>query len=202
MHACRGRAELCYEASQYTGLTGLFAIMALAGEAYVLTAVGSKQVAGHDCWTGSGRGLVKGPSQDYLDCLMTASGLPTNLISSLPCRESTVLQTKLEDLANLIGKFGLGAAGFSLAAMAGTYSWEKFVVGGQSWDWSFASDYLHFVIIAITILVSLRGHAVMPVLCFAGLEGHSSLRFLSAEAAFWLSMPSTYLHSILVLVWQ
>ena len=74
-----------------------------------------------------------------------------------------MLQAKLEDLAGLIGRFGLGAAAFSLIAMAGTYSWDKFVVGGQSWDWSFASDYLHFVIIAITILVSRRCHAGVPV---------------------------------------
>ena len=88
--------------------------------------------------------------------LLMASGMPRDSLSHLPCRESTVLQAKLEDLAGLIGKFGLGAAAFSLAAMAGTYSWQKFVVDGLSWDWSFASDYLHFVIIAITILVSLR----------------------------------------------
>ncbi len=102
--------------------------------------------------------------------LLMASGMPRDSLSHLPCRESTVLQAKLEDLAGLIGKFGLGAAAFSLAAMAGTYSWQKFVVDGLSWDWSFASDYLHFVIIAITILVSLRGRAVVPDQCFAGLE--------------------------------
>ena len=115
--------------------------------------------------------------------------MPTILTSALPCREGTVLQAKLEDLAGLIGKFGLGAALFSFFAMAGTYSWEKFVVDGLSWDWSFASDYLHFVIIAITILVRLRGVAVFSGQCFAGLDSLSGFLFVAAS---WLPMLSTH----------
>jgi len=59
----------------------------------------------------------------------------------------------LEELASFIGQLGLGAGLLAFGALASQYSWQKFVVEGQSWDWSFAPDYLRFLIIAITILV-------------------------------------------------
>ena len=70
-------------------------------------------------------------------------------------RETTALQRKLEAMAQQIGNFGLGAALFSLAAMAGQFSWATFFVAGAAWDPAFLSVYLRFVITAITILVSL-----------------------------------------------
>jgi len=69
------------------------------------------------------------------------------------CRESTALQRKLEAMAQQIGNFGLAAAIFSLAAMAGQFTWSTFVVDQQPWDYKYLSDYLRFVITAITILV-------------------------------------------------
>ena len=64
-----------------------------------------------------------------------------------------MLEAKLEKLASLIGQVGLGAGLLAFGALASQYSWQKFVVEGQSWDWSFAPDYLRFLITAITILV-------------------------------------------------
>jgi Ca2+ transporting ATPase len=57
-------------------------------------------------------------------------------------------------MAQQIGNFGLAAAIFSLAAMAGQFTWNVFLVQGQPWDSKYLADYLHFVITAITILVS------------------------------------------------
>ena len=70
------------------------------------------------------------------------------------CRESTALQRKLEVMAQQIGNFGLAAAVFSLAAMAGQFTWHTFYVEGQAWDYKFLSEYLSYVITAITIVVS------------------------------------------------
>lgn len=56
-------------------------------------------------------------------------------------------------MAQQIGNFGLAAAVFSLAAMAGQFTWNTFFVQGQPWDYKYLSDYLRFVITAITILV-------------------------------------------------
>ncbi len=69
-------------------------------------------------------------------------------------RETTALQRKLEAMAQQIGNFGLGAALFALAAMAGQFSWATFFVAGRAWDPAFLTVYLKFVITAITILVS------------------------------------------------
>ena len=80
-----------------------------------------------------------------------------------PRRETTALQRKLEAMAQQIGNFGLGAALFALAAMAGQFSWATFFVAGRAWDPAFLTAYLKFVITAITILVRLGG----PV------EGHT-----------------------------
>lgn len=59
----------------------------------------------------------------------------------------------MEELASFIGQLGLGAGLLAFGALASQYSWQKFVVEGQTWDWSFAPDYLRFLITAITILV-------------------------------------------------
>ena len=64
-----------------------------------------------------------------------------------------MLEAKLESLAGLIGQVGLGAGLVAFFALASQFSWQKFVVEGQSWDWSFAPEYLRFLITAITILV-------------------------------------------------
>lgn len=48
---------------------------------------------------------------------------------------------------------GLGAAGLSFAGMAIPFTWNTFVVQRHAWDWAFATDYLHMIIQAITILV-------------------------------------------------
>jgi hypothetical protein len=68
-------------------------------------------------------------------------------------REVTGLQKKLEVLAGDIGKFGLGAAVVALSAMSVEFSYSTFVVDHQPWSWSFLTDYLHFLIQSITILV-------------------------------------------------
>ncbi|KAL3161892.1 hypothetical protein ABBQ38_008979 [Trebouxia sp. C0009 RCD-2024] len=81
-------------------------------------------------------GLAQGPSQE-------SGGL----------RETTVLEAKLEKLAGLIGQIGLAAGLLAFGALASQFSWQKFVVEGQSWDWSYAPEYLRFLITSITILV-------------------------------------------------
>ena len=69
------------------------------------------------------------------------------------CRETTALQRKLEALAGQISNFGLAAALFALAAMAGQFSWDTFFVQHAPWDPAYLNTYLRFVITAITILV-------------------------------------------------
>jgi len=68
-------------------------------------------------------------------------------------RAKTQLQQKLDTLATQIGYVGLAAAGLSFAGMAIPFTWNTFVVQRAAWDWAFATDYLHMVIQAITILV-------------------------------------------------
>ncbi len=72
----------------------------------------------------------------------------------LTCRETTALQRKLEQMAQQIGNFGLAAAVFTLAAMAGQFTYHTFYVDGQSWDYKYLTEYLSYVITAITIVVS------------------------------------------------
>lgn len=76
------------------------------------------------------------------------------------CRETTVLEAKLEKLAALIGQIGLGAGLLAFGALASQFSWQKFVVEGQSWDWAFAPEYLRFLITSITILVYCPCHSL------------------------------------------
>ena len=71
----------------------------------------------------------------------------------LTCRETTALQRKLETMAQQIGNFGLAAAVFTLAVMAGQFTWHTFYVDGQAWDYKYLTDYLSYVITAITIVV-------------------------------------------------
>lgn len=76
---------------------------------------------------------------------------------------------KLEVMARQIGNFGLAAAVFSLAAMAGQFTWHTFYVEGQAWDYKFLSEYLSYVITAITIVVSESPsamHCRMDCSCF------------------------------------
>lgn len=70
------------------------------------------------------------------------------------CREETALESKLDTLASQIGQVGIAAAAFSLAAMAGEFSYDHFVLAGESWQWDYLTTYLDFVITAITIVVS------------------------------------------------
>jgi len=58
-------------------------------------------------------------------------------------------------LAAQIGYIGLGAAGLSLAGMAVPFTYNTFFLQHQPWRWDFASEYLHMVVQAITILVRL-----------------------------------------------
>ena len=37
--------------------------------------------------------------------------------------------------------------------MAGQFSYQHFVEGGERWQWDYATDYLHFLITSITIVV-------------------------------------------------
>ena len=71
-------------------------------------------------------------------------------------REETALQGKLDKLAGQIGQLGLAAAAFALISMAGQFTYTEFIVGSSSWDWEYLSTYLHFLITAITIVVSLK----------------------------------------------
>lgn len=68
-------------------------------------------------------------------------------------RQQTQLQKKLEVLAAQIGYVGLGAAGLSLTGMAVPFTYNTFFVQQQPWQWEFASEYLHMLVQAITILV-------------------------------------------------
>ena len=81
------------------------------------------------------------------------------------CRESTVLEDKLEKLANQIGQFGLGAAVITFAAMAGQYTWHTLIQEGQPWDWGMLSTYLKYAITAITILVRSLSLTYLPCAC-------------------------------------
>ena len=69
------------------------------------------------------------------------------------CRQTTTLERKLEKLAAQIGQYGLGAAIVALGAMSWQYTYDTLVVQGHAWEWSFLSDYLRFIITAITIVV-------------------------------------------------
>eukprot|EP01111_Echinosteliopsis_oligospora_P005677 TRINITY_DN191_c0_g1_i4.p1 TRINITY_DN191_c0_g1~~TRINITY_DN191_c0_g1_i4.p1 ORF type:complete len:737 (-),score=213.28 TRINITY_DN191_c0_g1_i4:677-2887(-) len=66
--------------------------------------------------------------------------------------EDTPLTTKLDKLANQIGKFGLVAASLTLLVLL-----IKFIVDfkkqGKTWEWSYASVLLGYLITAITIVV-------------------------------------------------
>lgn len=109
-------------------------------------------LSGSKVLEGSGRALViaVGPNSQAGIIAKLARGQDED---SSGLRETTVLEAKLEKLAALIGQVGLGAGLLAFGALASQYSWQKFIVEGQSWDWSFASEYLRFLITAITILV-------------------------------------------------
>ncbi|DBA89907.1 TPA: hypothetical protein ACH3X2_004399 [Trebouxia sp. C0005] len=108
-------------------------------------------LSGSKVLEGNGRALVIAVGSN------SQAGIIANLArgseDSPGLRETTVLEAKLEELASFIGQLGLGAGLLAFGALASQYSWQKFVVEGQTWDWSFAPDYLRFLITAITILV-------------------------------------------------
>lgn len=70
-------------------------------------------------------------------------------------RETTTLERKLEKLATDIGNLGLAAAGSVLLFQSAQYTWRRFFVEGEAWQWSYLSDYLHFIITAVTVVVCL-----------------------------------------------
>lgn len=76
-----------------------------------------------------------------------------------------MLEAKLESLASLIGQIGLGAGLLAFTALASQFSWQHFVVEGQSWNWSLAPTYLRFLIISITILVSRLLESAVSAFC-------------------------------------
>lgn len=102
-------------------------------------------------------------------------------------RQQTQLQKKLEVLAAQIGYVGLGAAGLSLTGMAVPFTYSTFFVQQQPWRWEFASEYLHMLVQAITILVVAVPEglplAVTIALAFSVkrmLADHNLVRHLSA----------------------
>lgn len=95
-------------------------------------------------------------------------------------RETTALQRKLEAMAQQIGNFGLAAAVFSLAAMASQFTWHTFYVEGQPWDYKYLSEYLSYVITAITIVVSVLTHMVV----YSAMRAKTVLQALQACIAF------------------
>ncbi|KAK9828539.1 hypothetical protein WJX72_000653 [[Myrmecia] bisecta] len=113
--------------------------------------------AGAKVLEGYGRAIVTAvglnSQQGIIAGLVMGAGLPPAGQQDAGLKEMTTLERKLEKMAAQIGNFGLLAALFSLGAMAGQFSWQRFVVQGQAWDWAFLADYLHFLITAITIVV-------------------------------------------------
>lgn len=72
-------------------------------------------------------------------------------------RQQTNLQTQLEVLAGQIGGLGLVAGALAMVGSSAIFTYSTFVCGGAPWAWSYLNDYLHFLILGITILV--RVHA-------------------------------------------
>jgi magnesium-transporting ATPase (P-type) len=65
--------------------------------------------------------------------------------------EATPLQAKLEDLAELIGKIGLGAAVITLIVLVGKLVIVDILMKGKTWDWSTTQQVINSLITAITI---------------------------------------------------
>ncbi|BDA45515.1 Plasma membrane calcium-transporting ATPase 1 [Coccomyxa sp. Obi] len=110
-------------------------------------------LSGSKILEGYGRMLVTGVGQNSAQGRILGSLTQSPADAEGGLRESTALQRKLEVMAQQIGNFGLAAAIFSLAAMAGQFTWSTFFVEGQSWDYKYLTDYLRFIVTAITILV-------------------------------------------------
>ena len=97
------------------------------------------------------------------------------------CRETTTLERKLEKLATDIGNLGLAAAGSVLLFQSVQYTWQHFFVGGESWQWSYLSDYLHFIITAVTVVV--RPALPSPLLLRPGLAEIADAETLMSKSA-------------------
>lgn len=118
---------------------------------------------------------------------------PVGEMSGLTCRETTALQRKLETMAQQIGNFGLAAAVFTLAAMAGQFTWHTFYVDGQAWDYKYLTDYLSYVITAITIVVGRPSFLIgsQPALRISHAWSHADLScVLSAHSTFPIACKS------------
>eukprot|EP01100_Stratorugosa_tubuloviscum_P004637 TRINITY_DN2167_c0_g1_i7.p1 TRINITY_DN2167_c0_g1~~TRINITY_DN2167_c0_g1_i7.p1 ORF type:complete len:1023 (+),score=555.41 TRINITY_DN2167_c0_g1_i7:262-3330(+) len=67
-------------------------------------------------------------------------------------QEPTPLETKLEDLADNIGKLGVCAAALTFVAL--TIQWAVQIVRSEeAWNWEQLADLVDFIIIAVTIIV-------------------------------------------------
>ncbi|EIE20267.1 calcium-translocating P-type ATPase [Coccomyxa subellipsoidea C-169] len=110
-------------------------------------------LSGSKILEGYGRMLVTGVGENSAQGRILSSLTQSPPDEDGGLRESTALQRKLETMAQQIGNFGLAAAIFSLTAMAGQFTWSTFFVDGQAWDYKYLSEYLRFIITAITILV-------------------------------------------------
>jgi len=67
--------------------------------------------------------------------------------------EKTPLQEKLEDLAEFIGKLGVGAAILTFIALLVIWSVRTFMIEKQSWNWNEMGIIVSFLITSITIIV-------------------------------------------------
>jgi len=65
----------------------------------------------------------------------------------------TPLQVKLENLAESIGKLGLGAAILTFLALVLKWSITKFAINKEPWEWSELGIIVNYIITAITIIV-------------------------------------------------
>lgn len=98
-------------------------------------------------------------------------------------RETTTLERKLEKLATDIGNLGLAAAGSVLLFQSAQYTWQRFFVEGEAWQWSYLSDYLHFIITAVTVVVRSDAHKPMTVSPPCGPDGNQLV--VSWHAVCW-----------------
>ncbi|KAK9802895.1 hypothetical protein WJX73_002795 [Symbiochloris irregularis] len=107
-------------------------------------------LSGSKVLQGSGRMLVTAVGLNSQQGMILGSLGGTN---GAGLKQSTTLERKLEKLAAQIGQYGLGAAILALGAMSWQYTYDTILVPGRAWDWAFLSDYLKFIITAITIVV-------------------------------------------------
>lgn len=80
-------------------------------------------------------------------------------------RQQTNLQTQLEALAGQIGGLGLAAGALAMVGSSAIFTYSTFVIGQAPWAWAYLNDYLHFLILGITILVWRCWELGVCVLC-------------------------------------